>query len=184
MERARANLMFHVYNPFEDQWRESVERILGEAGFRASGAHYFKDRTQIIVPERRGREDLAKVYHMADFGIWASKAEGWNLPLIECLASGLPCITTNNTAQADFIRKGIYPDELILASHQTEPICHGVEWWKIDEEELTEKIRAIIRDPVRFLNLEGKCLESMQSFTWENAAKRLGVVLREIGVRV
>lgn len=176
--KARANLCFHVCNPFDAKWLEKVLRILLEHGYAPSGVHFTRGNARVVVPQERFRADPRKLYQAADFGIWASKAEGWNLPLLECLACGVPCLTTDNTAQADFIRTGVYPAELVLRSHAKEPSRLGADWWPLDQEELTQKIRAMIREPERFLRQSDRCLESVRGFTWENAAKRLGEVMR------
>jgi len=176
----RANLVFHVCNPFDPDWHSKVARVLEGSGFVLSGSHFVRGKTRILVPKERFAGGLKKLYQMAEFGIWASKAEGWNLPLIECLACGRPCLTTDNTAQADFVRKGIYPAELIITSHQKEPTRVGSRWWPIDEGEVTEKIRAILKSPEKFLRMENHCLESIRAFTWKDSATKLAATLQRI----
>ena len=104
-------------------------------------------------------------------------SHSWNLPLIECIACGCPSLTTNNTAQADFIQTGIYPEELILTSRQREPMHQGGTWWPIDREELTGRILAMLASPEQYLAMESRCLESIKAFTWGNAARTLSNAL-------
>jgi glycosyltransferase involved in cell wall biosynthesis len=177
---AKCNLIFHVMNPFDQDWLGKVRSIVSRYGFSQSGSHYVRGNTRILVPEGRFTTDLKKLYQMAEFGLWASKAEGWNLPLLECIAAGRPCLTTNNTAQGDFIRAGVYPSELIIASHQKEPTRVGGHFWPLDQEEVVQKIRNLIQEPLKYLNLENKCLESVKDFTWVNSAKKLQEVLKKI----
>lgn len=48
-------------------------------------------------------EQMAALYHSADAFVFASKAEGFGLPCLEALASGLPVIATNYSAQSVFL---------------------------------------------------------------------------------
>ncbi len=178
--REKVNFCFHACNPFDDRWFEKSQKILLGYGFTQEGPHFIRGNTRVLVPQERFKADPGKLYQISDFGIWASKGEGWNLPLIECLACGLPCLTTNNTGQADFIRENVYPDELIVKSHQNEATRVGSWWWPIDEQELTDKIKAMIRDPEKYLKLENQCFESIKDFTWENSARKLGEVIKII----
>lgn len=176
----QVNFVFHVYNPFDPQWYAKLEEIFAQQSFAFDGRHFVRGKVKILVPREPFQNEPAKLYQMADFGLWASKAEGWNLPLLECLACGVPCITTDNTAQADFIRKGIYPAELVLKSHQTEPTRVNGRWWLLDQDELKAKIRNVISNPESYLKLGEMSYQSVKDFTWENAAKRLGQVMKNI----
>jgi glycosyltransferase involved in cell wall biosynthesis len=176
----RVNFCFHVCNPFDTQWFTKIQNYLLSNHFSFNGQHFVRGNTRIMVPNDRFQKEPAKLYQVSDFGIWASKAEGWNLPLLECLACGIPSLTTDNTAQADFIRKNIYPRELLIASHQKEPTHVNGKWWPIDQDELAGKISSMIQNPEKYLRLEDMCYQSVKDFTWENAAKTLGNIMKEI----
>jgi len=178
----RANLLFHVCNPFDPKWLEPIQAMLLKQGFTQNGMHFVRDNARVLVPQERFPKDTHKLYHMGEFGIWASKAEGWNLPLLECLACGLPCLTTRNTAHADFLSPDIYPEPLILSTNAKEPTRDGGVWWPIDEEQLTQKIQQMIADPLKHLLLEPQCLASVKDFTWKNAALKLKDALAAFGV--
>ena len=47
---------------------------------------------------------LVDLYRQSDCFVFPSKAEGWGLPLIEAAATGLPLITTNYSAQTEFLQ--------------------------------------------------------------------------------
>jgi glycosyltransferase involved in cell wall biosynthesis len=179
----RTNFCFHVANPFDPHWFSRVREVLTQHGFQLVGHQFEKGNARIFVPQERFSGDPRKLYLAADFGIWASKAEGWNLPLLECLACGIPCLTTDNTAQSDFIQKDIYPRELIIQSHSKQPTRVGQEWWQLDLSEITEKILSLAREPRDHLQLAGACLESVRKFTWENSARKLKEVLMGMGIQ-
>ena len=47
---------------------------------------------------------IRDLYRQADCFVFPTKAEGWGLPLIEAAAVGLPLITTNYSAQTEFLK--------------------------------------------------------------------------------
>lgn len=47
--------------------------------------------------------DVARFLASADCGVFPSKAEGWNLELLECLSLGLHCIATDYAAHAAYV---------------------------------------------------------------------------------
>ena len=49
--------------------------------------------------------EMADLYHLADFYISPASTEGLNLPLIEAMSCGIPAISSNVTAMADYIDK-------------------------------------------------------------------------------
>ena len=48
-------------------------------------------------------EHIRDLYHACHVFVFPSKGEGWGLPLIEALASGMPAVTTVYSAQRDFL---------------------------------------------------------------------------------
>lgn len=48
------------------------------------------------------QQQLAQLMNQADVGVFPSKAEGWNLPLLEMMACGKPVIATDYSAHTEF----------------------------------------------------------------------------------
>jgi glycosyltransferase involved in cell wall biosynthesis len=48
---------------------------------------------------------LIELYRQSDCFLFPTKAEGWGLPIIEAAACGLPLITTNYSAQTEFLSR-------------------------------------------------------------------------------
>jgi glycosyltransferase involved in cell wall biosynthesis len=59
-----------------------------------------------FAPWFKTQEELAEFMKTVDCGIFPSRAEGWNLELAECIAMGIPVITTNYSAHTEFCHKG------------------------------------------------------------------------------
>jgi hypothetical protein len=91
-------LIMCCYSPFleknggNDEWRRCyVNSPLGRAG-------------KIVVLRERlpGQDNLAALIHKADCGVFPSRAEGWNLDLLEVLSCGKHAIATDYSAHTEF----------------------------------------------------------------------------------
>jgi len=58
---------------------------------------------RVEVVEELSREGLAEEYRGADAFVLASRGEGWCLPCVEAMASGLPTLTTNYSGPAAYL---------------------------------------------------------------------------------
>lgn len=72
------------------------------------------------------------LYNNATFGVFLSDAEGWNRPLMECLASGTPSICSNVTGHTEYLDD--YPEILKVnptdknSAHKGD-ICYQDDVW-------------------------------------------------------
>ena len=55
-----------------------------------------------IIPGVETQYDLAKLIGLSNCGLYPTRAEGWNLELLECMSMNKPIITTNYSSQTDF----------------------------------------------------------------------------------
>lgn len=55
-----------------------------------------------IIPGVETQQDLAKLINLSNCGIFPSRAEGWNLELLEMMSMGKPVITTDYSAHTEF----------------------------------------------------------------------------------
>jgi hypothetical protein len=65
-------------------------------------------------------EELLELYSTSQIFVFPSKGEGWGLPLIEAAAMGLPLITTNYSAQTDFLKD--IADSCLFVDYDVGPI--------------------------------------------------------------
>lgn len=189
--RKKATLYAWIGNNFNPNWNKEVRQFLEphvEANNRGELV-YERGSARIVIPhfpKHLSFREMAHMYREADFGIWLSKAEGWNLPLMECIACGTPAITTDWTGMSEYLQD--YPEELKVPSCREE-IANDNFWfrgdrgsWKIpDTDKATSMLEAIRDDHEKYLWMEKKCTESISEFTWDNAAKKLHEVLQRVG---
>ena len=64
---------------------------------------YYKTDTRVRLLNRvQGQEDVAKVMESTNCGIFPSRAEGWNLELLEMMSMGKHVIATDYSAHTEF----------------------------------------------------------------------------------
>lgn len=137
---------------------------------------YLDDRISLI-----GRVDsqltLAYIMGQADCGVFPSRAEGWNLELLEMMACGKPCITTNYSAHTQFCNTencmliDIYEKEKAFDGK----FFHGLgEWAKLGEDQI-DHLSFYLKDFYkRWLDNENlvnyKGIETAKQFSWSKTA--------------
>lgn len=129
-----------------------------------------------LCPRLRSHEEVASFIRQMDCGVFPARAEGWNLELLESMASGKPVITTNYSAHTEFCNKD---NSYLVEIDDVEPAYDGIwfdgnkgNWAYIGEaqkEQIIEHMRYCYKN--RPYNNEG--ITTGRSFTWTNSAKKL-----------
>lgn len=126
------------------------------------------------LPRQNTQYDLAYIMQQADCGIFPSRAEGWNLPLLEMMACGKPVIATNYSAHTQYCTKensylidcGLEP-----AKDDEWPQFNGeFQWAKPDYDQLIEHMRFVYNNEISE-NTPG--LITANEYTWKNTILQL-----------
>ncbi len=133
-------------------------------------------KIQIIKNPLRTQYDVATLMNQCDCGIFPSKAEGWNLELLECMSMGLPVIATNYSGHTEFCTEFnsmlIDVDEVEPAFH--EPWFYGQGNWaklgKKQEEQCIDYMKTVFSMEGIFNN---QCEQTANNFSWSNSADKL-----------
>lgn len=172
-------LIANMYNQFDKDWLVKINKdLLGLEYnlFKADDttAFYCRSNLTVIIPKAKIR-DISDIYKQSHFGLYLSKAEGWNLPLIESIASGIPCVTTNYSGQSEYLKD--YPKELLITTGVEEIANDSVwffgdkgNWKKPDLSSAKELIKDIGENPSKYLDFRDACVNSVKQFTWKNSA--------------
>jgi glycosyltransferase involved in cell wall biosynthesis len=139
----------------------------------------MKDKVTILPPVSTQYE-VAKIINKCDCGIFMSRAEGWNLDLLEVMACGKPAITTCNTGMKDFVDN---TNSLIVETTETEKAEDGRwffgtgNWAAIGEKEIEQAAKYMRKayDGKIAGNKDG--LETAKRFSWKNSAEKLVEIL-------
>ncbi len=107
-------------------------------------------------------ERKTELYARAWVNLTASSAEGWCLAVMEAAACGTPSVA---------LAVGGLPES--IDDGRTGLLAH-------DDDELAEKVRAVVSDPAERDRLGANALERSQEFTWDAAAQRSLDALAEL----
>jgi len=162
-------LIAHTFNPFAN--KENVHPFKNlmswsdinpiDYGFEYKGwdgkAHRFtKNKCDIILTAPGLPTTLmSTLYHSANVGIQISRGEGWDLPLMEMMACGLPCIATDCLGHSEYLKPST-EDPLIISLDKKEIADDGI-WFKGNVGEWS-----VVNED---------CFKQKLLYTWENREK-------------
>jgi glycosyltransferase involved in cell wall biosynthesis len=117
--------------------------------------------------------EVAQFINNGDCGIFPSRAEGWNLELLESMAMNKPVITTNYSAHTEYCNSN---NSFLVDIDDIEPAYDGKafqkqgNWAKINQQqkdELIDHMRYVYKNKIRH-NPEG--LKTANSLSWNNTS--------------
>ena len=101
-------MKLRTYKPSWEPGPSSIQLWLQDAARRRGNTLQQLPRVQ-VVPEL-SRESLAALYRDSDAFVLPSRGEGWCLPCMEAMSSGLPLLTTNYSGPSAFMSdQNAYP---------------------------------------------------------------------------
>ncbi len=174
-------LVVHCSNPFlsetesKEWWDYFMTSPMGKVG-----------KIEIVGGRFTRQEEVAALVAQVHCGVFPSRAEGWNLPLSECMAMGRHVIATDYSAHTEFCTPGSCR---LINVDKLEPAFDG-RWFKgegnwahLGERQIEQMVwhmRTIHREQTEGrLALNVKGIERMASFTWQAACQQLMNVLSE-----
>lgn len=135
-----------------------------------------------ILPRFNDFREISGLMKHVNYFISLSSAEGWNMPLLEAMATGLPCIATNCTAQTEFINNNnclsIVPTAMEYAYDGMFFKDREHRWAKIDnscQDQFKKHLRSLLG-----LNNNVAGIETARKFTWENSARQILEAMKHI----
>ena len=134
-----------------------------------------------IIPRQKTHQDVMSVMRQADCGVFPSRAEGWNLELLEMMAMGKHVIATNYSAHTEFCTP---VNSRLINIDNLETAFDGVffdgqcgMWAEIAQDqkdatiEYMRDIHTLKQDGQLALNENG--IETGKQFSWKNSAQEL-----------
>jgi len=117
---------------------------------------------EVIFPGYVPDEDLVKFYNAADLFVYPSLYEGFGLPPLEAMASGIPVITSNTSS---------LPEVVDDAGIMVDPL---------DVEALTEAMFKVLGDKNLQRKLAEKGLSRSKEFSWDKTAQKTWQVYEKV----
>tara|TARA_B100000963_G_scaffold241669_1_gene211437 strand:+ start:2475 stop:3533 length:1059 start_codon:yes stop_codon:yes gene_type:complete len=134
-----------------------------------------------IIPRQKTHQDVMSIMRQADCGVFPSRAEGWNLELLEMMAMGKNVIATNYSAHTEFCTP---VNSRLINIDNLETAFDGVffdgqcgMWAEIAQDqkdatiEYMRDVHTLKQDGQLALNENG--IETGKQFSWKNSAQEL-----------
>ncbi|HWM90323.1 MAG TPA: glycosyltransferase [Thermoanaerobaculia bacterium] len=158
----------------------SLKQEIRKLGLKESGG-----RISYLFNKEFPHYQLGSLYRSADCFVATSRGEGWNMPLMEAMACGLPSIATDWGAHREFVHEGIaYPlrNRGTVPAVAKCPYYTGFSWADPDPEHLRHLLREIYenRDEARRRGLAAAG-EVAARWSWKAAARKIIGRLEAIG---
>lgn len=118
--------------------------------------------------------DLPALYTGADLFVWPSVYEGWGLPPLEALASGVPTIVSDGGSLPEVVGEAgvIVPFTEVDVTKRREDVAF--------EQNLAEAMRHVLTDPGKQADLREAGLKQAARFTWRAVAEKTVEVYRSV----
>jgi glycosyltransferase involved in cell wall biosynthesis len=137
-----------------------------------------------LVSGLLNQAQMVDLYRQSDLFLFPSRCEGWGLPLIEAIASGLPAICCDFGGQSEFL--SAIPKLHVSVPYELAPIECPVwhnwyqhadgnygDWAKISPETLAKKLVEAVRSPKTRAHGIAAAGIIRNRFSWERSADRL-----------
>jgi len=134
-----------------------------------------------ILPRVQTQQEVYNIMKNTHCGIFPSRAEGWNLELLEMMSCGRHVITTNYSAHTEFCNEN---NSFLIDITSTTPAYDGKwfhgdgNWASISKKEIEQSIEYMRH--VHKKNQDNSLRENAEgaktgklNFTWENSARRI-----------
>lgn len=133
-----------------------------------------------ILPRQADQREVAATMRQADCGVFLSRAEGWNLPVLEMMSCGKPVMVTNYSAHTEYCNAAnahlVEIDSLEDAHDGRWFFGHG-QWAALGDDQLEQAVALMRRIHAQkqagsnLLNQGG--IETAKRFNWDDSAARM-----------
>jgi hypothetical protein len=158
----------------------SVKQEIRKLGLKESGG-----RISYLFNVEFPHYQLGSLYRSADCFVAVSRGEGWNMPLMEAMACGLPAIATDWGAHQEFVHKGVaYPlrSRGAVPAVAKCPYYSGYSWADPDPGHLRHLLREIYENRDEARRRGRAAAEEMAArWSWKNTARKIIERLQAIG---
>lgn len=152
----------------------------------ATGLSFERAAPVCLVTDTVTDEQIRALYQACTHYISLSRGEGWDMPMMEAAISGLRLVAPDHSAYQHYLAPDcahLIPARLIPAvltgrtGIEDSLFFQGLSWWEPDEDAAIDVIRRIVRAHVEPPYSPRDRIA--QSYSWEQAAHSLLVVLAE-----
>lgn len=118
---------------------------------------------------------VRNIYMSSDFAVFPYFAEGWNLPLLEAMSCGIPCIATDYSAPTEYLTE---INHIPLTNLNKEIAFDGIffggnsgSWMSVDVNHIAEKITYAINNLSDLKKISDEGVKTAKEFSWKRSAE-------------
>ncbi len=143
---------------------------------RKLGLSVNLSNVMIIYNQQLPTHLMGSLYRSVDSFVLPSRGEGWGMPILEAMASGLPTIATNWSGQTEFLNDQTgYPIRVckLVPAVAKCPYYEGFRWAEPDFDHMAYLMRYVYehRDEARAKGLAAS-RGLLQDWSWSKAAEK------------
>jgi len=129
----------------------------------------------VIITSLMPNEHINDLYNISDVYVSVSKAEGFDLPCIEAMACGKPCIVSNYGGHVDFVndKNGWLIDGEMRPASDPNIIFEQTDWFYCDQKKLQDAMREAFENRDMLKKKGEEAYKTSRKYSWEASAKKL-----------
>jgi glycosyltransferase involved in cell wall biosynthesis len=134
---------------------------------------YLTDHRVKIFTGFQNHKEVAQLIHNSDCGIYPSRAEGWNLELLETMAMNKPVIATNYSAHTEFCTEH---NAFLVQTNEVEKAFDGKafkgqgNWAKFDKQAIEQTIEYMRHVYFNKISNNKNGRLTAERYSWQNTA--------------
>jgi glycosyltransferase involved in cell wall biosynthesis len=119
---------------------------------------------------------------MGDVYVTTSMAEGFNLPVVEAMACGLPVVSTDFGGMTDVVTNdnGWLLTQGKMKEVVWDEMYHGVSWKVPSIKEIRVQLRSIYNKQSQITAKIQNALDTANNFTWTHSARKAKEFLEQL----
>ena len=98
------------------------------------------------------KQELVGLYQFCDYYISTSAGEGFNMPTVQAMSCGIPCLTPRNTAHVDYANDDnsymleTFPEMTRNMSQMIPYYSAEMNWWPCHNESIVSQFKQAYKD--------------------------------------
>jgi len=173
---------------FQEEFRESEDVRLVMKALTTAAGYAFEDPRITVVTGYMEQPDILALLRDIDAFVLPSRGEGFGLPGLEAMATGLPVIATNWSGPTEYLSE---EDSLPLSYHLVDAkgtfannIHYRGEWAEPSEEHLRELLRWLYEHPRQAAEMGARAAARVRrDWSWDTPARQIRDDLDELAGR-
>lgn len=197
MKDKEVALIAHTFNPFVHQdknthpvtnlacWTGVDPRAfdLEYKGFNGKSHHFTNGQCDLhFTAPQIPLTSMPSLYHSANVGIALSRGEGWDLPLTEMMACGIPCIATDCLGHIEYLHAAPNVQQALKVEVNGTELAEDGIWFKgdkgnwstIDEEGFIDRLNYTYNNKEKYEEKSEELADYMcENYSWSRSVEDL-----------